>query len=209
MLPFPVQYRIDRESPLLLASGSPRRADLLAQLELPFVVRVPSVVEAMRSDDTPQTFLERVVADKLRAALALPEAMTAPVTLVADTIVVVDGQILGKPRGVAEATEHLQRIAGRSHQVMTRYAFGRPERGVGGERTVVTEVTMRPASPAELGAYAASGEGLDKAGAYALQGLGAFLVTSLHGSASNVIGLPQAELVVDLLASGVLPKFPL
>ncbi|HTV18705.1 MAG TPA: Maf family protein, partial [Polyangiaceae bacterium] len=130
---------------------------------------------------------------------------------VADTTVVIDDQILGKPADVAEAVATLSRLVGRSHEVFTRYAIGRAEPGAGallGARTVRTEVRLRRASAAEVDAYARTGEGLDKAGAYAAQGIGTFLVEGVTGSYSNVVGLPACELVSDLTALGLLQGFP-
>ena len=131
--------------------------------------------------------------------------------LVADTTVVIDGQILGKPADAADAVAILSRLVGRSHDVFTCYAIGRAEPGEGAllaTRTVHTEVRLRRASAAEVEAYARTGEGLDKAGAYAAQGIGTFLVEGVTGSYSNVVGLPACELVSDLTRLGLLAGFP-
>jgi septum formation protein len=131
--------------------------------------------------------------------------------LVADTIVVLDDEILGKPTDVSHAEALLTRIVGRAHTVITRYAISvtpdleKPRVA----RSVESRVTMRAASPVEVRDYAATGEGLDKAGAYAAQGIGAFLVARIDGSFTNVVGLPACEVVEDLLALGLLTRFPL
>src|SRR5262249_45288352 len=153
-------------------SGSPRRLEILTGLGIPLRVVVGSIDETARSGESTETYLARIVADKLHAALAkLERPLRAPAVLVADTIVVVDGEILGKPKDEADAVALLSRIVGRSHVVHTRYALF--ANGAPGapciERTVDSIVTMRPASQQEVLRYAATGEGLDKAGAYAAQ----------------------------------------
>jgi septum formation protein len=124
--------------------------------------------------------------------------------------VVIDGDILGKPEGASGAVRLLERIVGRTHTVYTRYALSLASAPAvaAAARTVATDVTLRPASTDELARYAASGEGLDKAGAYAAQGLGAFLIERIVGSYSNVVGLPACEVVLDLRELGLLGPFP-
>ena len=131
--------------------------------------------------------------------------------LVADTIVVVDESILGKPRDVAEARQLLSRIVGRTHVVRTRYAIavGPDLERTAVARTVESRVTMRAADAGVVARYAATGEGLDKAGAYAGQGIGAFLVERIDGSFSNVVGLPACEVVLDLERLGIVQDYPL
>lgn len=199
---------ISKERPILLGSASPRRRELLAQLGLPVLVRPGDVAEEKSPGDTPESFLHRVTRDKLQAALGHPEVVDCACVLVADTVVILDGEILGKPADELQAFDHLSRLAGRTHRVCTRYALSGPGAEAPLEKTVSTLVRFRSASAASLRGYAESGEGLDKAGAYALQGLGSFLVCSIEGSPSNVIGLPQSELVSDLLAAGWLKGFP-
>jgi septum formation protein len=205
--------------PLLLGSASPRRKDILASLGLPFVVLAADIVEDVLPGETPGPYLERITLAKLsaiwqrlaRGASAVPERGSLAAVLVADTTVVIDDQILGKPADAADAIAMLSRLVGRSHDVFTRYAIGRPEPGEGAllaTRTVRTEVRLRRASAAEVEAYARTGEGLDKAGAYAAQGIGSFLVEGVTGSYSNVVGLPACELVSDLAQLGLLAGFP-
>jgi septum formation protein len=205
--------------PLLLGSASPRRRDILASLGLPFVVLAADIVEDVLPGETPEPYLERIALAKLaaiwqrlaRASSAVPERGSIAAVLVADTTVVIDDQIVGKPADAADAVAILSRLVGRSHDVFTRYAIGRAEPGEGAllaARTVRTEVRLRQASAAEVEAYARTGEGLDKAGAYAAQGIGSFLVEGVTGSYSNVVGLPACELVSDLAQLGLLAGFP-
>lgn len=210
---------IQSTRPLLLGSASPRRRDILASLRLPFVVMAADISEEVGAGESPHGYLERIAAAKLEAILArlstgaaqalAPGGVAA--VLVADTTVVIDGDIVGKPADTAAAVATLGRLAGRTHDVYTRYLIARPEGGpdellVG--RTVQTRVTLRSATRAELEAYARTGEGLDKAGAYAAQGIGSFLVEGVTGSYSNVVGLPACELVSDLTRVGLLGVFP-
>lgn len=202
---------ISTTRPILLGSASPRRRDILCELGLPHRVRATATPELQQSGDTPETFLERVVLEKLRAAerAAHPNDVASCV-LVADTIVVLGEQILGKPRDVADAAHLVGSLVGRTHRVLTRFAFSWLEAGRSCEHalTVESRVTMRQASRDEVLRYAATGEGLDKAAAYAVQGLGAFLVERVDGSYTNVVGLPACELVQALTHTGLLRDFP-
>lgn len=202
------------EAPLVLGSASPRRRDILASLGVPFRVLPGDAAECVLPGESAPSFLERVVQDKLasvRSRCCAGAEAPPPAVLVADTIVVLDDEIFGKPSDRSRAAECLRRLCGRTHQVMTRYLAAEP--ALGGrcyaQRTVVSDVQLRSASEAEVQRYAASGEGLDKAGAYAVQGLGAFLVEGIRGSYTNVVGLPACELVSDLLACGLLSAFPM
>jgi septum formation protein len=196
-------------TPLLLGSASPRRRELIAGLGLPLSVLPAALSEERLPGEAPLVYLERIVEEKLVAVRARLDARPHAVLLVADTIVVLDDDVLGKPADTAEAERLLGRLAGRTHQVFTRYALAcSGPRSGGKRRTVQSKVTLRAARPDELFRYAQTGEGLDKAGGYAAQGVGAFLVERIEGSYTNVIGLPVCELVTDLEALGVLPSFP-
>jgi septum formation protein len=201
---------ITQSRPILLGSASPRRRDILQGLGLPIVVRPSDVPELQQTRDTPDTFLARVVSDKLRASELQRQGERFACVLVADTIVVLDERILGKPVDIEDAARLVGLLAGRTHRVLTRFAFSWEAGGVELERafTVESLVTMRSATPEEVRRYAATGEGLDKAGAYAVQGLGAFLVERISGSYTNVVGLPACELVQQLSAAGLLSDFP-
>lgn len=196
---------IDAEHPLVLGSGSPRRREMLSALRLPFQVLAADINEDRRPDEPPLDYLTRIAAEKLDGVRArLGEAPHAAI-LVADTTVVIDGDVLGKPTDVADAARLFSRIAGRVHQVFTRYAIGLPDHeGVRLARTVETRVHIRAADADEIRAYAATGEGLDKAGAYAAQGIGTFFIERVEGSYSNVVGLPACEVLTDLRALGLL-----
>lgn len=182
---------------LVLASASPRRRQLLAQIGLAFRVRESDVDEGplLAGADDPRR-LTRGLA--LAKAMAVGRRETDALVLAADTVVVLDGEILGKPRDADEAAAMLSRLQGRTHRVVTGVAV--LDAATGRSRTAAeeTRVTLRELSPAEIAAYVAGGEPMDKAGAYAVQGLGAVLVTRIDGCFYNVVGLPLA-LTADLL----------
>jgi septum formation protein len=202
---------------LLLGSGSPRRREILANLRVPFVVHVAGADESILAGEGPAAYLERVVRAKLAAvgevyapsSVAPPEVKATSAVLVADTSVIDGDTILGKPGDADEAEAMIARLAGRTHEVWTRFAIGRvdPRAGVvvAHEETVITRVTFRALSAAQVRAYAESGEGLDKAGGYAVQGLGAGIVARIEGSYTNVVGLPACELLVALEGLGLAP----
>ena len=200
---------ISAEMPLLLGSASPRRRDILSGLGLHLRVEPADIPEHVLPGEAALDYVARIVEAKL-SAVASRSTSPFSVALVADTVVVIDGDILGKPADVADAERLLRRITGRTHTVYTRYALSLPDAPsqVRVARTVATEVSLRAASSEELRRYAASGERLDKAGAYAAQGLGAFLIERIVGSYSNVVGLPACEVVLDLRDLGLLGPFP-
>ena len=200
-------------SVLVLGSASPRRRDILNGLGVPIDVLAADVDESHAAGETPDAYLERIVRAKLSAVCELVRAGANPqhaAVLVADTTVVIEGDVLGKPIDEADAERLLRRICGRTHVVKTRYAVAAGESWLSParERTVETRVSLRRASDEEIRRYAATGEGLDKAGAYAAQGVGAFLVERIEGSYTNVVGLPACEVVSDLQALGLLRDFP-
>jgi septum formation protein len=166
---------------LVLASGSPRRRELLAQLGLAFAVVVPDVDETPRSGERPVELVRRL-------ALAKVAAVDGDPVLAADTTVEVDGEILGKPVDADDARRMLRRLSGRAHKVHTGVAVRADER-VGAE-VVTTIVTFVPLQPVVIEWYVGTGEPLDKAGAYAIQGAGGVFVEAVRGSVSNVVGLP-------------------
>jgi septum formation protein len=195
-------------APLVLGSASPRRREILESVRVPFVVVAAAADETVRPGEAADGYLARVVDAKLaavRAAIPADLASRALGVLVADTSVIVDGEILGKPADVDEAERMILRLAGRVHEVKTRFAIATTARaGVAHAETVVTRVTFRALAPREARAYAESGEGHDKAGAYAAQGLGASLVPRIEGSYTNVVGLPACEVKVALARLGLL-----
>jgi len=190
-------------SPLVLASSSPRRRALLAMAGFQFTVESPDVAEDMLDGESAAAMVVRLAKEKATAVGAGRLAQTPePVVLAADTAVVLGDRILGKPGDAVEAVEMLLMLAGRIHIVITGFALlsGTEELAAG---TVTTRVTMHPVTHREAEAYAASGEPLDKAGAYAAQGDGARFVANIDGSKSNVIGLPLGTVVPLLEAAGV------
>jgi septum formation protein len=207
---------ISVRSPLALGSASPRRRALLEALGIPLLVAPVDVDERRLGAETPVTYLERVVAAKLDAARADERTRGAAAVLVADTTVLLDGEILGKPSSVDEARSMLARLSGRTHEVRTRFAIAVGARPAahdtdGAElhaETVITAVEFRRLEADEIDRYAATGEGSDKAGAYAIQGIGSFAVSRIAGSYANVVGLPVCEVIVALRRSGLLGNFP-
>lgn len=182
----------------MLASGSPRRADLLARLGLDPEIRPAAVDETPRTGEPPAALVVRLAEAKARA---VQHPTADEVVLAADTMVVLDDEALGKPRDDAEAAEMLRRLSGRTHEVLTALAV---HRGPSQHRaTVTTRVRFRALTDTEVTWYLATGEPRDKAGAYALQGAGAALVDHLEGSDTNVIGLPLAATVQLLRRAGL------
>ena len=187
---------------LVLASASPRRQELLRSLSLTFAVLPADVDETLLAGEDPFEAAERLARAKAEAATA--RAPAGALVVAADTLVVLDGRALGKPADREEARAMLSALSGRRHEVVTGVALSLGGRVASGRD--VTEVDFAPLSPAEVEAYAATGEPDDKAGAYALQGIAGLFVTRIEGSPSNVVGLPvrllallARELGVDLL----------
>jgi len=198
---------IDASNPLILGSGSPRRREILSALGLPFRVLAADIDEERRPAEPPLAYLERIAAEKLAGVRQKLGGAPHAAILVADTTVVIDGDVLGKPTDVDDAARLFSRIAGRVHSVYTRYALGLSgEEGVRLARTIETHVHIRAADAEEIRAYAATGEGLDKAGAYAAQGIGSFFIERVVGSYSNVVGLPACELLADLRGLGLVGR---
>lgn len=186
---------------LYLASASPRRRELLAQLKLEVLLLPQQVDETPRAGEAPDDCALRLAADKARAALADPGCRLDLPVLAADTVVVCDGQLLGKPKSLEDAASMLRRLSGRQHQVLTAVAIA--DRQHLETVCVSTSVSFRQLDDEEVFAYWHSGEPQDKAGAYAIQGLGAMFVSRIEGSYSNVVGLPLYETVQLLTAFGL------
>jgi len=183
-------------SSLILASGSPRRKRFLANLGLDFQTAAADVDESHRPGELPGEFVCRLAEAKAAGVAARnPEAWV----IGADTVVVLAGEILGKPANPEEALLMLKRLQGHTHEVWTGVCVRRWQDRLTRTFAVRTEVTFAEASESVLAAYVATGEPLDKAGAYGIQDLGVFLVGSLNGSYSNVVGLPLPELLGQLL----------
>jgi len=182
----------------VLASGSPRRRQLLETIGLRFAAVPPDIDETPRPDEDPRGYVERLAREKAGAVTA----STDDVVVAADTTVAFAGQILGKPVDAADARRMLRLLSDQTHDVHTGVAVRTAGRTT--TRVVTTFVTMVTISEADIAWYVGTGEPLDKAGAYALQGAGGLLVRSVEGSSSNVVGLPLAELA-ELLASAGWP----
>ncbi|MDK1227972.1 Maf family protein [Cronobacter turicensis] len=174
---------------LYLASGSPRRQELLGMLGVTFERLVPGVEEQRAPQEAPQDYVTRLARDKACAGVALA-TRDLPV-LGADTIVVLNGDVLEKPRDAAHAAEMLRRLSGQTHEVMTAVALADKQRVR--ERLVMTRVTFRALTARDIAAYVESGEPMDKAGAYGIQGLGGCFVRRIEGSYHAVVGLPLVE----------------
>jgi len=193
----------DTDRRLVLASGSPRRSQILGDAGVDFQVDVSGIDERTRPDESPGDLVVRLAREKcLDVAGRRDDAPPRPV-LGADTIVVAGEEVLGKPRDENHAVELVSRLVGTTHRVMTGVAVAWTD-GRGPWTTVVTShVEMRPASRSEVEEYVAVGESLDKAGGYALQGEGARFVVGVRGSRTNVIGLPLEETLALLAEAGV------
>jgi len=183
---------------ICLASSSPRRRELLSQIGVPHVVAGADIDESVLPDETPRAYVIRLAREK---ALAIRRTGQQLPVLAADTTVVVDSRVFGKPRDRTDAIEMLGTLAGRAHEVLTAIALARSQ-GVS-ERLISSTVRFRAISPEECAAYWDTGEPRDKAGGYAIQGLGAVFVESLSGSYSAVMGLPLFETGELLQAAGI------
>ena len=172
------------ERMLILASNSPRRQQLLEAAGIPFIVRVPNIPEELRPQESPDEYVRRLAEQKAYAV-----SMNAgEVVLAGDTVVVVDGQILEKPRDPADALRMLRLLSGREHEVLTGICLR-----AAGQRIVdsaTSRVRFVQLSESELAAYVASGEPMDKAGAYAIQGLASRFIDRVEGDYCNIVGLP-------------------
>jgi len=191
-----VQYQ-----PFILGSASPRRRDLLRKLGLDFSVVQAAVPEEAMVGETPADLVSRLAGDKANAVADQDEKSWV---LAADTIVVrEDGAVLGKPENTHEACAMLSSIAGRRHVVMTAYTLVNRREEVSLTRLEQAGVLLLPLSAELISAYVATGEPMDKAGAYALQGVGGAFVAAVDGSYSTVIGLPLHRVLTDLLDLGI------
>jgi len=184
---------------IILASSSPRRRELMERMGLDIVIRTAPTDETMRPDGDPYDEVADV--SRRKALAARPLCSDDDIIVAADTIVVCDGLVMGKPRDVEDAVRMLRLLSGREHQVMTGVTVRCGDRAE--TKTVVTGVRFRPLSDREIRAYVATGEPMDKAGAYAAQGLAALFIEGLDGDFYNVMGLPVCTLAVMLRGYGV------
>lgn len=184
-------------TPIVLASASPRRSELLQQIGLVFTVQPADIDETPESGESAEHYVERLAREK---ALAVSAKDPGTLVLGSDTSVVLNGTILGKPAGKDEAITMLRALSGATHQVMTAVAIASGEHCE--SLLVTTEVRFRALADDEIEAYVASGEPMDKAGSYGIQGLGGIFVSELRGSYSAVVGLPLQETAALLADAG-------
>ncbi|MCO1333783.1 Maf family nucleotide pyrophosphatase [Microbulbifer sp. OS29] len=186
---------------LLLASGSPRRAELLAQIGVPFSQLATAVVEQRQFDESPLEYIQRLAHDKAIAGLQAAGGAGGLWSLGADTVVMVGERLLEKPLGFSDFESMMLTLSGIEHSVFTAMCLRTEERQF--SRVVETRVRFRHLSKAQIFAYWESGEPADKAGGYGIQGFGAALVEAVSGSYSNVVGLPLEALVPMLEHAGI------
>ncbi len=188
-------------SPLILASGSPRRQEFLQILGLDFRIVVSNTEEPLFAGGDPSEYVMEVSETKARiVSRSHPEHWV----LGADTVVVINGKVLGKPRTTMEAAVMLEQLSGRWHEVYSGFCIVHQETGALVKEAVRSRVRMRELSAAEIASYVATGEPMDKAGGYAIQGIGAFMVDKIEGSYTNVVGLPLSELVDAMEHRGII-----
>lgn len=187
--------------PLVLASASPRRKDLLEALGVAFDVVPSGIDECVSPGESPGEQVVRWASEKAHAvSLHMPDRWV----LAADTVVVLDGAVMGKPLDAGDAVEMLERLSGNSHDVLTGICLVHRKPDVLRVQCVRTAVVFKDLTQEEIHAYVRTAEPLDKAGAYGIQGMGSFLVRSIRGSYTNVVGLPLCETIEWLLEAGVI-----
>jgi nucleoside triphosphate pyrophosphatase len=185
---------------IILASASPRRSELLRQLGIQFTIAPADVDERIRPGETPEGYAERLSLDKARAAAG---KAGGGIVIAADTIVVLDNEILGKPSDAQDAVRMLSMLSGNSHRVITALSLMDAVTGTTLTRTSETRVRFFPLSAEQIASYVATGEPLDKAGAYGIQGKGALLISGIEGCYFNVVGLPLSLLGQMLSEYGI------
>jgi septum formation protein len=192
-------------SKIVLASSSPRRAELLGRIGLEFEVVPPLVEENYIKGESPVDFVLRASKEK---SLSVSTNLNSEFIVIgADTIVVLDEEILGKPRNEREAKSMLERLSGRDHHVITGLTILRPKQEILYNDFIQSEVKFKSLYPWEVKGYIKTKEPLDKAGGYGAQGIGAFMIEEIHGSFTNVVGLPLAQLSDALTKLGILKLF--
>jgi len=187
--------------PLILASASPRRKRLLQSVGLDFQIQPSPLEESGLPSGNPAADAKKWAQLKSASiAAAFPDSWI----LGADTIVVLDGHIFGKPDDRDEAARMLAQLSGRTHEVVTGLCLKKTASGISKTASVLTRVCFKDLTPNEIDAYIRTGEPMDKAGAYGIQGIGAFLVRSIEGSYTNVVGLPLCETLGWLMEEGII-----
>lgn len=190
---------------IILASSSPRRRELLSALGIEFDVMSPSAEETVRENESPEEFALRISAEK--ACSVSVDLEDGYIVIGADTIVVIDGEILGKPSDIGDAASMLRMLSGREHHVYTAFSIIRPKNELLYSQIVDTKVLVKTLAASEIEGYIKTGEPMDKAGAYGIQGIGLFMVSAIEGSYTNVVGLPLVELLEALKNLGIAELF--
>jgi septum formation protein len=188
-------------SVIVLASASPRRSELLESAGVEFSVVPSDIPEEPLPGETPEAHVRRLALEKAREVAS---SNPGRIFIGADTIVVCDGEIMGKPADEADAVHMLRKLAGKGHQVITGFAIHDRQTGRDVVDAVTTQVFFKPLTDAEIQAYVATGCPMDKAGAYAIQGGAAYMVQGIQGSYTNVVGLPLCEVVGALRQLGAI-----
>ena len=198
-----VKKIFDQHRPLCLASSSPRRKDMLQNFGLEFFSVSPDIDESRRDSETAESFVKRVALDKARKIFQDHESLPGKTLILSgDTIVVLEGHILGKPEDQLEAGKMIDRLSGKTHQVSTAFVVLDTSNGEELVQQVSTKVTFRNLDAGMIKWYQDLGEGLDKAGAYSIQGHGSMLVSRIEGSYPNVVGFPIEQVLETLLKKG-------
>jgi septum formation protein len=179
---------------LILASASPRRAEILTATGIPFEVISSNVDESRLAGESTTNLVERLARTKAEATARAIQAAGPAIILGADTVVVLGEEVLGKPRAAADARQMLMKLRGREHQVITGFAVIRVPDCAARIGHETTRVWIAPMTDAEVDAYVATGEPLDKAGAYAIQGIAGRYISKIEGDYFNVVGLPLARI---------------
>lgn len=190
---------------IVLASASPRRSELLSQVGIEFEIIPSNIPEEPLDGETPAEHVMRLASQK--ASEVAGRVGTGKWVIGSDTVVIIDGEILEKPDDHMDAIAMLKKLSGREHKVITGYSIINSSSGEEVKRAVETAVKFKKLTDNEIEGYVHSGEPMDKAGAYAIQGLGSFMVEGIVGSYSNVVGLPVCQIVNDLEALGAVKLF--
>jgi len=193
------QIKMKQHRPLCLASGSPRRKELLEQFGLQFEIYPVDVDESEVGGESPETHVARLAGLKAKMAR---HRFGDHVVLAGDTVVADDDKILGKPKNASHARAMLRQLSGKTHRVLTAYHLWDTSSDTQCANTTVTEVTFRPLTEAWLDYYTSLPECLDKAGGYGIQGVGGAMVKEIHGSYNTVVGFPIESILWDLVENG-------
>jgi len=197
--------RINKQNPLILASISPRRKAILKQIGIPFDSAGSMINETQYKQIKPTDIACQMAVRKVKS---VQHAYNNRWILGADTIVVIDKTIFGKPKNPGECRDMLLCLKGKTHEVITGFCIHDPGKKLVHLEAVMTKVKIRELSDIEIAAYIKTGEPFGKAGAYAIQGIGSFMIEEINGSYTNVVGLPVYEVIRAMITCGALKDFP-